>query len=71
MTRPSFSSGSRTPRQTINAEGETLEDMIDVQEFLLCGPTFEAFMFRFWIEKHHLVFASQPARADAGAARVR
>jgi hypothetical protein len=32
------------------AKGETREDMIDVHEFLLCAPSFEAFMFRFWIE---------------------
>lgn len=32
------------------ADGPTLDDIIVPREFFYCAPTFEAFMFRFWIE---------------------
>jgi hypothetical protein len=38
------------PEWRDDAQGDTLEDAIDVHEFRVCGPTFESFLFRFWIE---------------------
>jgi hypothetical protein len=31
-------------------EGDTLEDLVDLDEVLVCAPSFEAFLYRFWIE---------------------
>jgi hypothetical protein len=39
-----------TPRFRDDAEGDTFEDVVDPTEVLVCAPSFEAFVQRFWIE---------------------
>ena len=39
-----------TPEWDEETKGETLEDMVRLTEPLLCAPTFEDFVFRFWLE---------------------
>ena len=39
-----------TPEWDDEATGEALEDLVRLAEPLLCAPTFEDFILRFWLE---------------------
>ena len=39
-----------TPEWDENADGDTLEDVVRLTDIVLCAPTFDAFIHRFWLE---------------------
>jgi hypothetical protein len=39
-----------TPEWDDEADGETLEDFVRLNEILFCAPTFDEFIHRFWVE---------------------
>jgi hypothetical protein len=39
-----------TPEWDEDADGDTLEDVVRLTDIVLCAPTFDAFIHRFWLE---------------------
>lgn len=50
-----------TPEWSDEADGETLEDFVQLTEPLICAPAFEEFIHRFWLE-NTIWFALHKAR---------
>ena len=39
-----------TPEWPDDAEGETLDDVVTLEDLVFCAPDFEGFVYRFWME---------------------